>query len=218
MLSYTARSGSRPGSLIGVCRVYRLLTQRISQIQEHALQVRAGRAVRWRNLRACGNRRHRPPSRARRAAVVRRMFSRITSAGVRAVDQPRASAGSETECPRERGRRDVDVIVGVVADRVAGGGDFLEPVDVLLFQYATDGEAVERHRRGLDAPARLDGVTLGFVVEIALFVVPVRLLPGREVAAHFQVERDGNLGFAGCLGRGGLFIAARRASPPALPP
>ena len=123
------------------------------------------------------------------AVVVRRIFSRITSFGV----LPSISHGSALEAElnvlRPR-RQHVDVIVGVIADRMTRLGDLLEPGDALLFEDAADGEAVQHAAGRLDALARRDGVLLRLVVEIALFVVPMGVIPLGKVAAHFHVESD----------------------------
>ena len=78
---------------------------------------------------------------------------------------------------------------------MAGRDDLAQPVDVLLLEDAPDDEEVERAARLLHAPRGFDGVALGFVVEVSLFVVPVDLILGRVLGAHFQIERDGDLGF-----------------------
>jgi hypothetical protein len=129
-------------------------------------------------------------------------------------DQPRRPAEAELEVLRPGGL-DVDVVVGVVADRVAGTHDLLEPVDVFLLQHPADEEAVQDAAPRLDAPARLDGVRLGLGVEVALLVVPVGRLPRREVAAHLQVERDGDQRLAGVGRRVVLLGRARGRRPPA---
>ena len=85
------------------------------------------------------------PSRALMAAVARRMLSRITSAGVR----PSISQGARWKrnwMSSGSRRQHVDVVVGVVADRMAGPHDLLEPVDVLLLEDPADREAVEHAR------------------------------------------------------------------------
>ncbi len=133
------------------------------------------------------------PSRVFMASLVRRMFSRITSAGGLPLDQPRRAAKAKLNVLGPRGR-DVHVIVGVIADRVPGLHDRLEPIDVLLLQHAADGEAVQHAAMRLHAAAGLDRVGLGLVVEISLFVVPAHFFPHRKIAAHLQIERDRDLG------------------------
>src|SRR5439155_10431621 len=94
------------------------------------------------------------------------------------------------------GRLHVHMVVGVIANWVAGLNDFFQPVDVFLLQHPTDREAVDHSSLGLHPPAGLDGVFLGLGVQVPLLVVPMGLLPTREVAAHLQVERDGDEGLA----------------------
>ena len=147
-----------------------------AEVEQHLLHVGpVGEAVGEAAGRAEAGRR-RCRRRVFRAAVVRRMFSRMTSAAV----LPSISQGARWKrnwMSSGSRRLDVDVVVGVVADRVAGLDDLLEPVDVLLLEHAADGEEVEHAAARLDAPARLDGVLLGLVVEVALLVVPVGRAP-----------------------------------------
>src|SRR5947209_19121886 len=85
----------------------------------------------------------------------------------------------------------------MVAYGVTGLGDLLEPGNTFLLEGAAEGEAVQHAARRLDAPARLDRVLLRLVVEVALFVVPMSIVPPGEVARHLQVKRDGDEGLAG---------------------
>ena len=89
------------------------------------------------------------------------------------------------------------MIVRVIADGVPCADDIAEPGHVGLFEDAADGETMGMSARLPHAPTRLDGPSLGFVVEVALFVIPVRDLPFREIAAHLQVERDRDQGARG---------------------
>src|SRR5437868_692059 len=79
---------------------------------------------------------------------------------------------------------------------MSGPNDLLQPIDVVLLEHPADGETMDDAAVRLDAPARLDGVAFRLGVEVALLVVPVRVFPGGEVAAHLQVERDGDASFA----------------------
>ena len=54
--------------------------------------------------------------------------------------------------------------VGMIAYRMAFADDLLEPVNVCLLKHAADREAVQHPAMRLDAPARLNGVLLGFLV------------------------------------------------------
>src|SRR5262249_14530090 len=78
------------------------------------------------------------------------------------LHQPRRAREAELDVLHPR-RLDVDVVVGVVADRVAGLGDVLEPGDALLLEGAADGEAVHHAPGRLDEPARRRGVLLRLV-------------------------------------------------------
>src|SRR5207253_8423366 len=80
--------------------------------------------------------------------------------------------------------------VGVVADRVPGLDDLLEPIDVLLLKDSAHGKAVQDAAMALHAPAGLDRVPLVFLVQIALLVVPVGFVPGWEITAHLEVAGD----------------------------
>src|SRR5262249_10753710 len=91
-----------------------------------------------------------------------------------------------------RPRADVDVVVRVISDRVPLPNDLLEPGNVRLLEDPADGEAVDHSAMSAHAATRLDRVTLRLVVEVSLLVVPVRVFPAREVAAHLQIERDGH--------------------------
>src|SRR4051812_38859307 len=86
------------------------------------------------------------------------------------------------------------MVVGVVADRMALGGDLLEPIDVLLFERLSDRERMDHAAAPLDSMASVDSVIFGGLIQIALFVVPVLVFPSGKVAAHFQVERNCDLG------------------------
>ena len=98
-------------------------------------------------------------------------------------------------------RQQIDVIVGVIADRVAFAGNLFEPIDVLLLEHLADDKGVNHAAALSHAPASLDGVVLGRLVEIALFVVPVRVFPVGKIAGHLQVERDGDLCLLRRVGR-----------------
>jgi hypothetical protein len=58
-------------------------------------------------------------------------------------------------------------------------------------------EAVQHPSVRLHAASGFDGIALRFVVEVAFLIIPMRRLPCREVAAHFEIEGDGDERFAG---------------------
>ena len=87
------------------------------------------------------------------------------------------------------------MVVRVVADRMAFGGNRFEPIDVRLFEHLADEEMCESRRRAFLRGGKPHRIVFGCLVEIAFFVVPVRVFPMGKVAGHFQVERDGDLSF-----------------------
>ena len=99
------------------------------------------------------------------------------------------------------------MVVRVIAERMPCLGDVLQPAHIRLLQHPADNKAMERTARGLHTPTCLDRVLLGLGVHVALFVVPVGVFPAREIPAHFQIERDGNL----CLGLGRASASAEAA-------
>src|SRR5262249_42175718 len=123
-----------------------------------------------------------------------------------AVDEPGGAIEAKLDVLGAFGL-DVDMVVSVIADGVPGQDEVLQPGDAGLFEGAADGEEMEDAAVGPDAAGGLDGVALGGGVEVALFVVPVGLVPGGEVARHLQVEGDGDEGLTArgrCgAGRGG---------------
>jgi hypothetical protein len=92
------------------------------------------------------------------------------------------------------------MVVGVVADRVPGVDDAAQPGNALLLEDSADGEEMGHAAMVADAPAGLDRVAFGFLVEIAFLVVPVDGFPGGEVAAHLEIERDGDQGAVAQIG------------------
>jgi hypothetical protein len=90
---------------------------------------------------------------------------------------------------------------------MAGLNKLLEPVDVLLLKHASNAEEMDQAVACLDATGRLDGITLRFLVEQTLLVIPVRVFPLREIPGHFEVKRDCNQGLA-C--RCGALLPIRR--------
>src|SRR6266850_2099193 len=72
----------------------------------------------------------------------------------------------------------------------------LQPLDIFLLQRPADDEEVDASAALLYSAGRFDGVRLRLRVEVALLIVPVRCFPGWKIAAHLQVERDGNERFA----------------------
>ena len=87
------------------------------------------------------------------------------------------------------------MIVGMIAQRMAGRDDLFQPVDIFLLEHLAHHESVQHPAMGFDAAAGLDGVGLRLVVEIPLFEIPVRVVPVGKIGAHLQVERDRYLGF-----------------------
>ena len=86
------------------------------------------------------------PSRVFSAALVRRMFSRMTSRGA----LPSISHGERLKrnwMSSGLRRLDVHVVVGVVADRVPRHDEILQPDDALVLEDAADGEEVDHARR-----------------------------------------------------------------------
>jgi len=105
-----------------------------------------------------------------------------------AVDQPRGAGEPVLQVFRPR-RPDVDVIVGVIADRVAFADDLLQPIDVFLFQRTPQDEQLGHAARGLDAAAGFHDVLFDRFRQIALFIVPFRQAPLGIVHGHLQVHR-----------------------------
>ena len=175
-------------------RVRRVLAAdpRIAHLQEHCLEVGAVRqAVGEPARRAETGRRDADP-------LFQRPLGQADVAGddLRGrlpLDQPRRPAEAELDVFRAR-RLDVDVVIRVVADRMPLGDDLPQPADVLLLHRLPQGEEVDDAATRLDPPRGLHGITLGRGVEVSLLVVPVGLVPGGEVPAHLQVERDGDQG------------------------
>ena len=87
------------------------------------------------------------------------------------------------------------MVISVVANGMAGSIDLFEPIDFLLLENSPHGETMHDSAVALHASASFQRVYLGFVVEIAFFVIPASLLPRGEIPAHFQVEADCDQGF-----------------------
>ena len=79
------------------------------------------------------------PTRSLSAALHSRMFSRSPQPAS-ALDQPGGPLEAKLDVLGP-GRQDVHVVVGVIADRVPGRGDLLQPIDVLLLADAADAKA-----------------------------------------------------------------------------
>ncbi len=91
------------------------------------------------------------------------------------------------------GRQHVDMIVRVIAHGMPGRGDLLEPTHVRLFQHAAHTEEMNLAPVLFCDASCLGGITLRWFVEISLLIVPFCHSAARIMAAHLQVERDGNL-------------------------
>ena len=87
------------------------------------------------------------------------------------------------------------MVVGVIADGMASLIDLFEPIDFFLLEDASHGETMHDSAVAFHVPAGFQRVFLGFVVEIAFFIIPASLLPRGEIPAHFQVEADCDQGF-----------------------
>src|SRR5262249_37498203 len=124
-----------------------------------------------------------------------------------ASDQPRSAAEAELEFVRLV-RLDVDVIVSVIADRMARGGQLLEPVDAGMLENLADTEIMDDAAAFLDNPSGLDGVFLGRLVEVALLIVPLGDPAARILGAHLQIEGDGDEG----LLAGRFFLGTAQSS------
>ena len=92
-------------------------------------------------------------------------------------------------------------------------GDLLKPLDIGLFERPPDGKTVNLPATLGHAAARLHRILLGVFVEISFVVVPLRHFPPGKIAAHFQIERDGDL--RGTFGEflGGRIRTGRDTSP-----
>lgn len=106
-----------------------------------------------------------------------------------AFDQPGSAIESVLDILRFGGENE-NMVVGVVPDGVTFLVELFEPIDVFLFEHLADSEEMDDAAMRFDAARGFDRVAFGFVVEVALFVIPVGDFPAREVAGHFEVERD----------------------------
>ncbi len=145
------------------------------------------------------------------------MFSRMASCAV----LPWINQGAQGEAVLDLvglRRQHVDMIVSVISDRVAVRCDSLEPIDVFLLEDPADDKRVHHAAMRFTRRQNVDRVGLGRVVQVALFVIPVRVFPVGKVTRHLQVERDGDqclLGRRGCLAS--FSDQLRSARPTALP-
>src|SRR5438552_1484795 len=85
------------------------------------------------------------------------------------------------------------MIVGVVADGMALGGDRLEPIDILLLEHPAHTKRMDHTTALLYALAGRDRVFLGRLIQVPFLVIPMRVFPSREISSHLQVERDRDL-------------------------
>ena len=82
------------------------------------------------------------------------------------------------------------MVVGVIADGMAGLMEFFQPVHILLLEYLAHGEKVDHSAPRFDPARGLNGVAFGFFVEVPFLVVPMGVLPPREVSRHLEIQRD----------------------------
>src|SRR5688572_19055963 len=86
------------------------------------------------------------------------------------------------------------MIIGVIADRMPSGSQFLEPVDVCLLENAAHAEEMNQSAIFLGHPSGVYRIAFRGVVQISLLIVPFEDVSTRIFAAHFQIERNRNLG------------------------
>ena len=73
---------------------------------------------------------------------------------------------------------------------MAGLMEFFQPVHILLLENLAHGEKVDHSAPRFHAARGLNGIAFGFVVEIPFLVVPMGVLPPREVPRHLEIQRD----------------------------
>ena len=110
-----------------------------------------------------------------------------------AFDEPRRAAEAELQILRLL-CFDIDVVICVIAHRMASRDNFAQPVDILLFEHTSDHKKVQRAPRLFHAPGCFDRVAFCFLVEVSFFKVPMDLILRRILSAHFEIERDGDHG------------------------
>ena len=88
----------------------------------------------------------------------------------------------------------IDMVVCVVADRMTGFGDLLQPLDIRLLKNPSDTEKMDDPAEILCNPRRLDRVVLRGLIQVPLLIVPFGHATPRVMPAHLQIERNGDPG------------------------